>query len=92
MVAFGLCAYVTLRYTLKPLGDVSDSAAAISPRSLHARLQTKDIPTEITPLVDSFNRVLERLERGVPFSRIPLYGSTRVENAARVDPRTDRID
>lgn len=63
-VAFGLCAYVTLRYTLKPLSDVSDSAAAISPRSLHARLQTKAIPTEIEPLVDSFNRVLERLEQG----------------------------
>ncbi|WP_180128643.1 ATP-binding protein [Rhodoferax sp. BLA1] len=63
-VAFGLCAYVTLRYTLKPLGDVSDSAAAISPRSLHARLQTKAIPTEIEPLVNSFNRVLERLEQG----------------------------
>lgn len=61
---FGLCAYITLRYTLKPLGDVSDSAAAISPRSLHARLQVNAIPTEIAPLVDSFNRVLERLEQG----------------------------
>ncbi|PMR77898.1 sensor histidine kinase [Billgrantia endophytica] len=62
--AFGLCAYVTLRYTLKPLRDVSESAAAISLRSIDARLQTEAVPAEIAPLVDSFNRALERLERG----------------------------
>lgn len=64
LVAFGLCAFVTLRYTLKPLQDVSASAAAISPRSVHARLSTQSVPQEIAPLVDSFNRVLERLEQG----------------------------
>lgn len=63
-IAFGLCAYVTLRYTLKPLRDVSKSAAAISPRSINARLTTKAVPVEIAPLVDSFNLALERLERG----------------------------
>ncbi|MBL0917763.1 MAG: HAMP domain-containing protein [Hydrogenophaga sp.] len=64
LVAFGLCAYITLRYTLKPLQDLSASAAAISPRSVHARLSTDAVPQEIAPLVDSFNRVLERLEHG----------------------------
>lgn len=64
LVAFGLCAYVTLRYTLKPLRDMSESAAAISPRSLHVRLKTDAVPTEIAPLVEGFNRVLERLELG----------------------------
>ncbi|NIC04983.1 ATP-binding protein [Billgrantia bachuensis] len=63
-VAFGLCAYITLRYTLKPLRDLSESAATISPRSIDARLKTEAVPTEIAPLVDSFNRALERLERG----------------------------
>ncbi|MGY6564619.1 MAG: sensor histidine kinase [Halomonadaceae bacterium] len=63
-VAFGVCAYITLRYTLKPLRDVSESAAAISPRSLNARLKTEAVPAEIAPLVDGFNRALERLERG----------------------------
>lgn len=61
---FGLCTYIVLRYTLKPLRDVSESAAAISPRSLHARLKTAGVPSEIAPLVDSFNRVLERVEQG----------------------------
>ena len=64
IVAFGLCAYVTLRYALKPLNGISEAAAAISPRSLNARLQTEMMPAEISPLVTSFNRVLERLERG----------------------------
>ncbi|WGI26206.1 ATP-binding protein [Halomonas alkaliantarctica] len=62
--AFGLCAYITLRFTLKPLRDVSKSAAAISPRSIDARLDTDAVPVEIAPLVDSFNHALERLERG----------------------------
>lgn len=64
LFVFGACALITLRYTLKPLREVSESAAAISPRALHARLRVKAVPAEIAPLVDSFNRVLERLEQG----------------------------
>jgi len=63
LVAFGLCAWITLRYTLKPLQDVSASAAGISLYSMHARLRADAVPHEIAPLVDSFNRVLERLEQ-----------------------------
>jgi signal transduction histidine kinase len=64
LFVFGACAYVTLRYALKPLQEISESAAAIAPHSLGARLRTNAVPTEIAPLVHSFNRVLERLERG----------------------------
>jgi len=64
IVAFGLCAYITLRYALKPLRDISEAAASISPRSLHARLEAEAVPMEISPLVESFNRALERIERG----------------------------
>jgi len=64
IIAFGFCAYLTLGYALKPLRKISESAASISPRSLHARLETDTVPLEISPLVDSFNRALERLERG----------------------------
>ena len=64
LFVFGACALITLRYTLKPLREVSESAAAISPRALHARLQVNGVPPEIAPLVASFNRVLERLEQG----------------------------
>jgi len=64
LVIFGITAMVTLRYTLKPLREISESAIAISPRSIHARLPTEGVPSEIAPLVVSFNRVLERLEQG----------------------------
>jgi signal transduction histidine kinase len=64
LLVFGPCVYVALRYALKPVRSISASAAEISPRSLHARLPTQAVPREIAPLVDSFNRVLERLEQG----------------------------
>jgi len=64
LAVFGLCAFITLRYTLKPLRMVSESASAISPRSLHARLNPEAVPAEVAPLVESFNRVLERVEQG----------------------------
>jgi two-component system, OmpR family, sensor histidine kinase QseC len=64
IIGFGLCAYLALRYALKPLKKLSESAAAIAPHALHARLSTEALPLEISPLVESFNRALERLERG----------------------------
>jgi signal transduction histidine kinase len=64
LFVFGVCAYVTLGYTLGPLRELSKSAASISPRALHARLQTRSVPPEISPLVDSFNHALDRLEHG----------------------------
>jgi signal transduction histidine kinase len=64
LFVFSACVCVMLRYALKPLRDLSHSAAAISPRSLHARLPVDGVPGEIAPLVDSFNRVLERVEQG----------------------------
>jgi two-component system, OmpR family, sensor histidine kinase QseC len=64
LVVFGICAYVTLGYTLRPLRTLSESATSISPRTLHARLRTEAVPSEIAPLVHSFNRALDRLEHG----------------------------
>lgn len=64
LLVFGPCVYVALRVALEPVRRVSDAAAEISPRSLHARLQTETVPREIAPLVHSFNRVLGRLEQG----------------------------
>jgi two-component system sensor histidine kinase QseC len=64
LLAFGLFAYITLRYTLRPLKDISQSASTISPYSLNVRLPVKGVPNELTPLVSSFNQALERLEHG----------------------------
>lgn len=64
LVVFAVCGYITLRFTLRPLRELSEAAAAITPQSLHSRLKTRGVATEIEPLVDSFNRALERLEKG----------------------------
>src|SRR5690606_22259237 len=69
LLVFGPCVYFTLRYALKPVRQASDAAAEISPRSLDVRLRTHAVPSEVAPLVDSFNRVLERLERGYRIQR-----------------------
>ncbi len=64
LLVFGPFVYFTLRYALKPVRQLSDAAAEISPRSLHVRLSTRSVPREIASFVDSFNRVLDRLEHG----------------------------
>jgi signal transduction histidine kinase len=69
LVVFSACAYLTLTRTLKPLRDASEAAAAVSPNSLHTRLQTDAVPMEIVPLVRSFNLALDRLERGYRIQR-----------------------
>ncbi|VUD69316.1 Swarming motility regulation sensor protein RssA [Thalassocella blandensis] len=61
---FGLCAYFTLGYTLKPLREVSQAASEISLRSIHERLPIAHVPNELKPLVESFNLMLHRLEAG----------------------------
>ena len=64
LLVFSLCAFITLGYTLAPLRKLSESAAAISPRSLHTRLPLDKVPAEIAPLVSNFNQVLDRLQHG----------------------------
>ncbi len=64
LLILAMLAAITLSYTLKPLHRLSESAIAISPRSLTTRLPVQGMPSEIAPLVDSFNRVLDRIEKG----------------------------
>ncbi|MFP3354041.1 HAMP domain-containing protein, partial [Pseudoalteromonas sp. SIMBA_153] len=70
LLSLGLCfvfsagVHFILSHTLKPLRELSESAAQISPRSLQSRLENKRVPSEIAPLVNSFNHALERLEHG----------------------------
>ena len=64
LLVFGPCVYLALRYTLKPVREISIAAGEISPLSLHARLPTQNVPRELVLLVDSFNLVLDRMEHG----------------------------
>jgi signal transduction histidine kinase len=64
LAVFGACSYVTLRRTFRPLREISTAATLISLQSLHARLPAHSAPREVEPLVESFNRTLDRLEHG----------------------------
>ncbi|WP_195763604.1 sensor histidine kinase [Duganella guangzhouensis] len=55
---------VALFRLLRPLRVLSAEAARIDPRNLSARLSTKTVPSELSPLIDSFNLALARLEQG----------------------------
>jgi signal transduction histidine kinase len=55
---------ITLARLLRPLVQTSAQVARITPEALDARLDEARVPSEIRPLVHSFNSALERLERG----------------------------
>jgi hypothetical protein len=64
ILIFGLTLPLTIRHALRPLRDVSDAAAQITPCNLTTRLPAHDVPREISPLIEAFNAALVRLEMG----------------------------
>lgn len=61
MVVLALLSYWGVRSVLLPIRQASQAARAIEPHNLSARLPVQPLPTEIRPLVQAFNEVLERL-------------------------------
>ena len=59
----------TLSRSLAPLKEMAMLAAKIEPGSSTLRLPSKGIPTEILPLVSSFNKALDRLDEGLTHQR-----------------------
>jgi signal transduction histidine kinase len=64
LVVVSVVTSITLARLLKPLVNTSAQVARITPESLGARLEETRVPSEIRPLVHSFNEALGRLERG----------------------------
>lgn len=64
VLVFAVAMHFTLGRMLRPLRAASDSAACITPRTLDARLEVRGLPSEMLPLIEAFNRALDRLERG----------------------------
>jgi signal transduction histidine kinase len=70
MVALTLAIGVlAIRRGLRPLRQVSASAAAIDPGAISVRLPQEHVPTEIKPLVAAVNHALDRLEQGFAIQR-----------------------
>jgi signal transduction histidine kinase len=64
LVVFAVTVTLALRRALAPLRTASDDARRITLRTMDARIADTAMPTEIRPLVESFNLVLDRLQRG----------------------------
>ena len=57
-----ICSILVLRKGFKPLLDVSEWTRTIGPQNIGQRLPETCIPTEVLPLVQAVNSVLDRLE------------------------------
>lgn len=63
--------WMLARAALRPLRDMSVSAAGITVGRLHTRIEAERLPPELRCLADSLNAMLERLQRG--FDRLSQY-------------------
>lgn len=61
---FTLVVYFTVSLMIRPVRRASEVAARIGPQNLATRLGTDGLPTELAPLIESFNAALERLAVG----------------------------
>ena len=64
LAVLGISAF-TVRRSLAPLNELATLATKIDPGHSTLRLPAASIPTEILPLVNSFNNVLDRLDEGL---------------------------
>lgn len=64
VLLLGLVMFLVLRRLLAPIEQISREAEDIEPRGPWRRLGTGKLPSEIRPLVTSFNQALDRLEEG----------------------------
>lgn len=59
----------SIRYSLRPLAEISDRASRIDPQSPNVRLPAPGLPTELVPLVQAVNSAFDRLEEGFAVQR-----------------------
>ncbi|CAB3746863.1 heavy metal sensor histidine kinase [Paraburkholderia solisilvae] len=63
-LAATLLAYGVLRRGFRPVHEIAERAAQVSPTSLSVRLDSRRAPAELRQLADAFNAMLDRLAEG----------------------------
>lgn len=64
ILVFTVVVWFTFNRALRPLRIASDAASRIESHNLSSRLPTAGMPKELVPLIDGFNKALDRLQRG----------------------------
>lgn len=64
LAIFSAVVFLIMRRTFHQLRRVGEAAAVIEPHNLSHRLSVHGVPNEVAPLVEEFNVVLDRLEKG----------------------------
>ena len=72
-LATALLGFVLARWALRPLRQLSDAARTLGPDRLTHRLDLPPKPTELYPLVQSFNEALDRMEAA--FRQLETFNS-----------------
>jgi two-component system, OmpR family, heavy metal sensor histidine kinase CusS len=71
-VAFAfVCAFAIIKFGLRPLESISQTARSITQRELHTRIDSGSLPLELVSLAESFNNMLARLENS--FDKLSHY-------------------
>jgi len=77
LVIFPVALYFALDRAFQPLRTASQVARQITPRTPEVRLDADAQPTEVRPLVDGFNRALDRLQGGLRAQQTFLFNATQ---------------
>jgi two-component system heavy metal sensor histidine kinase CusS len=73
VAAVALLGHYIARLALRPLGQLSAEAHALSPRTLSQRLCLSQLPNELADLKNSFNGALDRLEQA--YSQLEAFNA-----------------
>lgn len=73
VAAVALLGHYIARLALRPLGQLSAEAHALSPRNLSQRLCLSQLPNELADLKNSFNGALDRLEQA--YSQLEAFNA-----------------
>lgn len=71
VVLSSLVGYAIARSAMRPVGGISKTAERIRSTTLHERIDTADLPTELLGLSSTFNHMLDRLQGS--FDRISQF-------------------